>query len=66
MHCFPFRPQIEMFLLGECLQATLQVVRPACHGAQDFICYYPDTNLDRWPQLSLVAEDDRHYNVVCE
>ncbi|KAF2368710.1 FAM105 [Trinorchestia longiramus] len=58
--------QIEMFLLGHCLKATLQVVRPASYGAEDFVCYYPDTHLDEWPQLSLIAEDDRHYNVLVE
>lgn len=58
--------QIEMFLLGHSLKATLQVVRPASYGAEDFVCYYPDTNIGVWPQLPLIAEDDRHYNVIVE
>ncbi|XP_047739860.1 uncharacterized protein LOC108678441 isoform X3 [Hyalella azteca] len=58
--------QIEMFLLGHSLKATLQVVRPSFYDQEDFICYYPDTKLDEWPQLTLIAEDDRHYNVLVE
>ena len=58
--------QIEMFLLGHSMKATLQIVRPGSYGAEDYICYYPDTNIGVWPQLSLIAEDDRHYNVIVE
>ncbi|XP_069997788.1 uncharacterized protein [Penaeus vannamei] len=56
--------QIEMFLMGHTLGVTLQVVRPACYGKDDFICYYPDANIGVWPEVTLVAEDDRHYNVL--
>ncbi|MPC39295.1 Ubiquitin thioesterase otulin [Portunus trituberculatus] len=53
-----------MFLLGHTLGVTLQVVRPASYGEDDFICYYPDSNIGLWPEVTLVAEDDRHYNVL--
>lgn len=53
-----------MFLLGHTLGVTLQVVRPASYGRDDFICYYPDANIGLWPEVTLVAEDDRHYNVL--
>lgn len=56
--------QVEMFLLGHTLGVTLQVVRPASYGRDDFICYYPDANIGVWPEVTLVAEDDRHYNVL--
>ncbi|XP_047500123.1 uncharacterized protein LOC125046403 isoform X5 [Penaeus chinensis] len=56
--------KIEMFLMGHTLGVTLQVVRPACYGKDDFICYYPDANIGVWPEVTLVAEDDRHYNVL--
>ncbi|GLG97343.1 Uncharacterized protein GBIM_04119 [Gryllus bimaculatus] len=56
--------QVEMFLLGYALQVTLRVVRPAAHGTEDFICCYPDWNLGVWPEVILIAEDDRHYNVL--
>ncbi|XP_066982040.1 uncharacterized protein [Macrobrachium rosenbergii] len=56
--------QIEMFLMGHTLGVTLQVVRPASYGKDDFICYYPDANIGVWPEVTLVAEDDRHYNVL--
>nr|XP_045610164.1 uncharacterized protein LOC123765545 isoform X4 [Procambarus clarkii] len=56
--------KIEMFLMGQTLGVTLQVVRPASYGKEDFICYYPDANIGIWPEVTLVAEDDRHYNVL--
>ncbi|XP_042216421.1 uncharacterized protein LOC121862318 isoform X3 [Homarus americanus] len=56
--------KIEMFLMGHTLGVTLQVVRPASFGKDDFICYYPDANIGVWPEVTLVAEDDRHYNVL--
>ncbi|XP_071512736.1 uncharacterized protein [Panulirus ornatus] len=56
--------QIEMFLMGHTLGVTLQVVRPSSYGKDDFICYYPDANIGVWPEVTLVAEDDRHYNVL--
>ncbi|XP_066982080.1 uncharacterized protein [Macrobrachium rosenbergii] len=56
--------KIEMFLMGHTLGVTLQVVRPASYGKDDFICYYPDANIGVWPEVTLVAEDDRHYNVL--
>ena len=58
--------QIEMFLLGHTLKATLQVVRPSCYSRDDFICYYPDNNIGVWPEITLIAEDDRHYNVLTQ
>ncbi|XP_071438684.1 uncharacterized protein [Hetaerina americana] len=56
--------QVEMFLLGYTLGVTLQVVRPSMFGTNEFICCYPDWNVGAWPQVSLIAEDDRHYNVL--
>ncbi|XP_069694471.1 serine-rich adhesin for platelets-like isoform X2 [Periplaneta americana] len=56
--------QVEMFLLGYTLGVTLRVVRPAAYGTEDFMCSYPDWNEGNWPQVYLIAEDDRHYNVL--
>ena len=53
-----------MFLLGYTLKTTLQVVRPSCYSEDDFICYYPDNNIGVWPEVALIAEDDRHYNIL--
>jgi ubiquitin thioesterase otulin len=53
-----------MFLLGYTLEVTLRVIRPAAFGTEDFICSYPDWNEGNWPQVFLIAEDDRHYNVL--
>ena len=53
-----------MFLLGYAIKVIVQVVRPSCFGKEDFICFYPDENAGVWPEVTLVAEDDRHYNVL--
>ncbi|XP_076045085.1 uncharacterized protein LOC143027610 isoform X2 [Oratosquilla oratoria] len=58
--------QIEMFLLGHMLQVSLEVVRPLSYGQDDFISYYPDSNVGIWPKITLIAEDDRHYNILVE
>jgi len=58
--------QVEMFLLGYTLGVTLRVIRPAAFGTEDFMCSYPDWNEGNWPQVFLIAEDDRHYNVLVQ
>eukprot|EP00118_Oscarella_pearsei_P016074 m.150372 g.150372 ORF g.150372 m.150372 type:complete len:582 (+) comp38551_c0_seq30:63-1808(+) len=56
--------QIEMFLLGYTLNATIRVMRPSQEGKPDFISKYPDDYSEECSQLDLVAEDDRHYNIL--
>ncbi|PSN47887.1 hypothetical protein C0J52_01251 [Blattella germanica] len=56
--------QIEMILLGYTLGVMLRVVRPSAYGTEDFLCSYPDWSEGNWPQVFLIAEDDRHYNVL--
>jgi len=59
--------QVEMFLLGHTLGVTLRVIRPSAHAQPDFVTFYPDEEAggaSPRPQLTLVAEDDRHYNVA--
>ncbi|XP_046985769.1 uncharacterized protein LOC124555767 [Schistocerca americana] len=58
--------QIEMFLLGFTLHVTLRVVRPSMYGTEEYICCYPENSNENWPQVLLIAEDDRHYNVLVE
>lgn len=55
--------QVEMFLLGHTLGVRVQVLRLSQFGQEDFIVYYPDETDNNWSQVSLIAEDDRHYNV---
>ncbi|KAI4900313.1 hypothetical protein NFI96_028600 [Prochilodus magdalenae] len=55
--------QVEMFLLGFSLQQTIKVYRLYKTDTEEFITYYPDSCDHNWPCLSLVTEDDRHYNV---
>ncbi|XP_076829872.1 ubiquitin thioesterase otulin isoform X2 [Brachyhypopomus gauderio] len=56
--------QVEMFLLGYSLQQTIQVYRLYKTDSEEFVTYYPDDHRTDWPCLSLVTEDDRHYNVL--
>lgn len=57
-----------MFLLGYALQHTIKVYRLYKYGTDEFITQYPDDQAE-WPVVTLITEDDRHYNVpvrVCE
>nr|XP_002128617.1 uncharacterized protein LOC100177299 isoform X2 [Ciona intestinalis] len=56
--------QVEMFLLGQALELTVRVVRPSNVDQEDFITHYPDHMVDKWHKLNLIAEDDRHYNIL--
>ncbi|KAG7267049.1 hypothetical protein CRUP_026292 [Coryphaenoides rupestris] len=55
--------QVEMFLLGYTLRCTIQVYRLYMSATEEFLTYYPDDHRGDWPTVSLVTEDDRHYNV---
>ncbi|XP_078543720.1 ubiquitin thioesterase otulin isoform X2 [Lissotriton helveticus] len=54
--------QVEMFLLGYTVQHTIKVYRLYKHDTDEFITLYPNDQED-WPVVSLITEDDRHYNV---
>ncbi|XP_062925683.1 ubiquitin thioesterase otulin-like isoform X1 [Mobula hypostoma] len=58
--------QVEMFLLGYSLQLTIRVFRLYKFGTDEFVTYYPDDHKDDWPSVTLITEDDRHYNVLVE
>ncbi|XP_019735452.1 uncharacterized protein LOC109521827 [Hippocampus comes] len=55
--------QVEMCLLGDALHCTLQVYRLYMADTEEFVAYYPAEHKDQWPHVSLITEDDRHYNV---
>ena len=55
--------QVEMFLLGYSLGVRIQVFRLSQFGESDFVSFYPDDCTDDCQTVSLIAEDDRHYNV---
>ncbi|XP_016380457.1 ubiquitin thioesterase otulin-like isoform X1 [Sinocyclocheilus rhinocerous] len=55
--------QVEMCLLGYCLQETIRVVRLYKCDTEEFITYYPNDHKNASP-LCLLTEDDRHYNVL--
>lgn len=65
--CSP--PQIEMFLLAYAVRHTIQVYRLSKYSTEEFITVYPTDPPRDWPVVTLIAEDDRHYNIpvrVCE
>ncbi|KAK3515385.1 hypothetical protein QTP70_018724 [Hemibagrus guttatus] len=55
--------QVEMFLLGYALQHTIQAFRLYKTDTEEFVTHYPDDHKHDWPCVSIVTEDDRHYNV---
>ncbi|XP_023388711.1 ubiquitin thioesterase otulin [Pteropus vampyrus] len=61
--------QVEMFLLAYAVRHTIQVYRLSKYSTEEFITVYPTDPPRDWPMVTLIAEDDRHYNVpvrVCE
>ncbi|XP_066886908.1 ubiquitin thioesterase otulin isoform X2 [Kogia breviceps] len=61
--------QVEMFLLAYAVRHTIQVYRLSKYSTEEFLTVYPTDPPRDWPVVTLIAEDDRHYNVpvrVCE
>ncbi|KAK2503754.1 hypothetical protein MC885_004832 [Smutsia gigantea] len=58
-----------MFLLAYAVRHTIQVYRLSKYSTEEFITVYPTDPPMDWPVVTLIAEDDRHYNIpirVCE
>nr|XP_008107068.1 PREDICTED: ubiquitin thioesterase otulin isoform X1 [Anolis carolinensis] len=55
--------QVEMFLLAYALQHTIQVYRLYKYSTDEFIAFYPNEPEEHWPVVTLITEDDRHYNI---
>ncbi|KAK2495518.1 hypothetical protein MC885_009292, partial [Smutsia gigantea] len=61
--------EVEMFLLAYAVRHTIQVYRLSKYSTEEFITVYPTDPPMDWPVVTLIAEDDRHYNIpvrVCE
>uniref|UniRef100_A0A8C8SY42 OTU deubiquitinase with linear linkage specificity n=1 Tax=Pelusios castaneus TaxID=367368 RepID=A0A8C8SY42_9SAUR len=61
--------QVEMFLLAYALQYTIRVYRLYKYSTDEFITLYPNDPKEDWPVVTLLTEDDRHYNIpvrMCE
>ncbi|XP_051038551.1 ubiquitin thioesterase otulin isoform X2 [Phodopus roborovskii] len=61
--------QVEMFLLAYAVRYTIQVYRLSKYNTEEFLTVYPTDAPKDWPVVTLIAEDDRHYNIpvrVCE
>ncbi|KAM6142318.1 ubiquitin thioesterase otulin isoform 3-T3 [Phoenicopterus ruber ruber] len=55
--------QVEMFLLAYTLQYTIQVYRLYKYSTDEFVTLYPNDPEEDWPVVTLITEDDRHYNI---
>ncbi|NXF13258.1 OTUL thioesterase, partial [Smithornis capensis] len=55
--------QVEMFLLAYALQYSIQVYRLYKHSTDEFLTLYPNDPEEDWPVVTLITEDDRHYNI---
>ncbi|XP_052800316.1 dentin sialophosphoprotein-like isoform X4 [Mya arenaria] len=55
--------QVEMCLLGYSLGVRIRVLRLHQFHEEDFVAYFPEDGTDSWHCVTLIAEDDRHYNV---
>ena len=58
-----------MFLLAHTLGISIRVFRISQHDEEDFCTYYNDTDdekrlLQQEKQITIVSEDDRHYNMI--
>ena len=54
-----------MFLLGYSLGVHIRVFRPLHYGQPDFCTSYTeDASAATTHTVTLVAEDDRHYNIL--
>ena len=54
-----------MFLLSHVLDVSIRVIRPSQFGNEDFVTYYAnEADVSTSTPVNLVAEDDRHYNIL--
>eukprot|EP00069_Balaena_mysticetus_P008082 bmy_05716T0 len=63
------RKKVEMFLLAYAVRHAIQVYRLSKYSTEEFVTVYPTDPPGDWPVVTLIAEDDRHYNIpvrVCE
>ena len=58
--------QADMFLLSRTLGVSIRVFRLLQLGNVDFVTYYNDegTNTNIRPTVTIISEDDRHYNIL--
>uniref|UniRef100_A0A4W3IMR8 OTU deubiquitinase with linear linkage specificity like n=1 Tax=Callorhinchus milii TaxID=7868 RepID=A0A4W3IMR8_CALMI len=55
--------QLEMFLLGFTLDLKISAFRLYKYGTEEFHPCYPEDHCRNWPEICIITEDDRHYNV---
>lgn len=53
-----------MFLLAYALQYTIQVYRLYKFSTDECITFHPSNPEEDWPVVTLITEDDRHYNIL--
>ncbi|XP_058877056.1 inactive ubiquitin thioesterase OTULINL-like [Acipenser ruthenus] len=57
--------QIEMFLPGYTLQLQMQTFRLYKYDTEEFEVSFTDVCGRDWHKITLLTEDDRHYNIQC-
>ncbi|XP_060047149.1 ubiquitin thioesterase otulin isoform X4 [Erinaceus europaeus] len=55
--------QVEMLLLAHAMRHTICAYRLSKHGTEEFLTVFPTDPPRDWPVVTLIAEDDRHYNI---
>ena len=55
--------QIELILLASMLGITIKVIRLSQYGETDFTAKFSDDSQTEQYTVTLLSEDDRHYNV---
>ncbi|KAH3846657.1 hypothetical protein DPMN_088959 [Dreissena polymorpha] len=55
-----------MCLLGYSLGVRIRVLRLIYFNKVDFEAFYPPEDKDDLPVVTLISEDDRHYNIPVE
>ncbi|XP_028659634.1 inactive ubiquitin thioesterase OTULINL-like [Erpetoichthys calabaricus] len=55
--------QIEMFLLGYTLKLKIRALRLSKYGTEEFESSFVDVDQRDWHSITLLTEDDRHYNI---
>ncbi|XP_075069010.1 inactive ubiquitin thioesterase OTULINL [Mixophyes fleayi] len=55
--------QAELSLLGYALEVKIKVFRLSKMDSKDFEIIYPEDYKREWHEITLMTEDDRHYNI---
>ncbi|XP_068090686.1 inactive ubiquitin thioesterase OTULINL [Hyperolius riggenbachi] len=55
--------QAELCLVGYALEIKIKIFQLTKMDTEDFEICYPECYKSEWPEISLVTDDDQHYNI---